>query len=128
MPRPIHFEIHAQDPERAIRFYTDLFGWQFQRWGTNDYWIIVTGPDGQPGINGGLVLRRGDAPGEMQAINAFVCTIEVPQLDETLGRMGALGGRMALPKMPVPGVGWLAYIKDTEGNILGLMQPDKDAH
>lgn len=128
MPRPVHFEIHAQDPERAIRFYTDLFGWQFQRWGMNDYWIIVTGPDGQPGINGGLVLRRGDPPGEMQAVNAFVCTVEVPQLDETLGRMGPLGGRMALPKMPVPGVGWLAYIKDTEGNILGLMQPDKEAH
>ena len=128
MPRPIHFEIQAQDPERAIRFYTDLLGWQFQRWEKNDYWLIVTGPEGQPGINGGFLPRRGDPPAEMQAVNAFVCTVDVPQLDESLGRVESLGGRIVVPKMPVPGVGWLAYAKDTEGNIIGLMQPDQSAH
>ena len=58
MPRVVHFEIHADQPERAVRFYKELFDWQFHKWeGPMDYWLIVTGPDGQPGINGGLIAR-----------------------------------------------------------------------
>jgi predicted enzyme related to lactoylglutathione lyase len=128
MPRVIHFEIHAAEPARAVKFYTDLFGWNFQRWaGPVDYWLIITGPEGTPGINGGLVPRRGLAPAEGQPVNAYVCTVDVLNLDESFAKALSLGGTVALPKMPIPGVGWLAYVKDTEGNILGLMHSDPTA-
>jgi predicted enzyme related to lactoylglutathione lyase len=57
-------------------------------------------------------------------VNAFICTVQVESVDETLATNAALGGVVALPKMPVPGVGWLAYVKDPDGNILGLLQAD----
>jgi predicted enzyme related to lactoylglutathione lyase len=125
MPRVVHFEIHASDPERAVAFYRELFGWTLQKWeGPMDYWLVGTGAAPAPGIDGGLVRRRGPAPAEGQAVNAFVCTVDVDQLDETLARAAALGATTAVPKMAVPGVGWLAYVKDPDGNILGLMQAD----
>ena len=126
MPRVVHFEIHAGEPERAINFYQKLFNWTFQKWeGPMPYWLVITGPDGQPGINGGLVLRRGEIDG--QAVIAYVCTVDVVSLDESVETATANGGSIALPKMAVPGVGWLAYCKDTEGNIFGLMQADEKA-
>jgi uncharacterized protein len=128
MPRPIHFEIHASDPERVQAFYRTLFGWQFQSWGGPvEYWVITTGDAMQPGINGGIVRRRGPAPAEGQAVNAFVCTVDVPDLEATLGSLAPAGGTLALPRMAVPGVGWLAYVKDPDGNILGVLQADTSA-
>jgi uncharacterized protein len=128
MPRVSHFEIHADNPDRAIQFYTGLFGWQFQKWdGPMPYWLVTTGPDSEPGINGGLMKRMGPPPADMQAVNAYVCTTIVPNLDASVEKALATGGTIALPKMPVPGVGWLAYVKDTEGNILGVMQRDPAA-
>lgn len=126
MPRVVHFEVHADDPERAIRFYSTLFGWTFQSWGgPMDYWLITTGPDDQPGINGGMVRRMGAIDG--QAVIAYVCTIDVASVDESLEKAVSLGGQVALPKMPVPGIGWMAYAKDSEGNIFGVMQNDPSA-
>ena len=128
MPRVSHFEIHADNPERAIQFYAGLFGWQFQKWdGPMPYWLLTTGPDSEPGINGGLMKRMGPPPADMQAVNAYVCTTMVPNLDASVEKALATGGTLALPKMPIPGVGWLAYVKDTEGNILGMMQHDPAA-
>lgn len=127
MPRVVHFEIHAAEPERAVAFYQGLLGWTFTRWGEQDYWLVTTGPDDQPGINGGMLRRQGGPPAEGQAVNAFVCTVDVESLDASLARSAELGGTLALPKMPIPGVGWLAYVKDTEGNILGMMQNDPAA-
>ena len=128
MSRVCHFEIHAEQPERAIRFYSDCFGWKFHKWpGDWDYWLITTGPQDQPGIDGGLMPRHGAGPLLGQPVNSFVCTMDVDNLDEQLAKALSSGATIALPKMPVPGVGWLAYIKDTEGNILGLMQPDSGA-
>ena len=127
MPRPIHFEIHAENPQRAIAFYTALFGWQFSQWGQEQYWLIATGDKAQPGIDGGLVPRRGPAPAEMAAVNAFVCTVDVSDLDAMLGKLATAGGTVALPRMGIPGVGWLAYGKDTEGNLFGMMQSDPNA-
>ena len=69
----------------------------------------------------------GPAPAEGQSVNAFVCTAEVPNLDEYLKKATAAGGTIAVPKMAVPTVGWLAYFKDTEGNIFGMMQRDPNA-
>ena len=126
MPRVIHFEVHADDPDRAIRFYSTLLGWHFTKWaGPMDYWLIKTGAPEQPGIDGGMV-RRHAGPGGDKVI-AFVCTVDTPNLDEYLTKAAALGATIALPRMPIPGVGWLAYIKDPEGNILGMMQPDAAA-
>jgi len=125
MSRVVHFEIHAENPQRAIKFYETVLGWQFSQWGGQDYWLITTGPKDQPGIDGGLVPRRGLIDGE--AVIAYVCTVDVSSLDETITAVEANGGAIALPKMPVPTVGWLAYFKDTEGNIFGAMQADPQA-
>lgn len=126
MPRVVHFEIHAADPERAVNFYQKLFGWTFQKWeGPMDYWLVTTGPNDQPGINGGLVRRQGEIDG--QAVIAYVCTVNVENLDSSVQAAVDNGGQIALPKMPIPGMGWLAYCKDTEGNIFGMMQGDPNA-
>ena len=126
MNRVVHFEIHAEDPQRAILFYSTCFFWQFHSWGgPEDYWLITTGPKEEPGINGGLIRRRGTIDGE--AVIAYVCTIEVASLDGQLEKVQQAGGTIALARMPIPGVGWLAYCKDTEGNIFGMMQNDPAA-
>ena len=125
MPRVVHFEIHAADPDRAVKFYTTLFGWEISKWdGPADYWLIRTGPADQRGIDGGLLRRQGPAPAETQPVNSFVCTVDVSNVDEYFAKALAAGGAAAVPKMPVPSIGWLAYVKDTEGNIVGMMQMD----
>jgi predicted enzyme related to lactoylglutathione lyase len=135
MNRVVHFEIHAADPQRAADFYHDVFGWEIKEWvvpgvqipDENRYWLVTTGPCEGPGIDGGMVFRRGPAPAEGQPVNAYVCTVGVASVDESVGKAVAAGGTLALPKMPIKGVGWLAYCKDTEGNIFGMMQDDKNA-
>ena len=128
MGRLIHFEIHAEDPERAARFYSRVLGWEAKRWeGPVDYWLLTTGPDERPGINGAIMLRRGAAPTEGEAVNAFVCTADVDELDATVEEALAAGGELTVPRLAVPGVGWLAYVKDTEGNIFGMMESDPGA-
>jgi uncharacterized protein len=128
MARVSHFEIHADEPSRAISFYQTVFGWQFNKWdGPQDYWLIKTGEADTPGIDGGLMKRMGPLPTEGQAVNAFVCTLTTTGLDDDLNNVTANGGSVALPKMAVPGIGWLAYVKDTEGNIFGIMQDDPNA-
>jgi predicted enzyme related to lactoylglutathione lyase len=126
MPRVIHFEIHADKPERAVKFYQDLFGWQITKWpGPVDYWLVSTGPDSQPGINGGLVQRRGPINGD--SVIAYVCTVDVPVVDDYAAKAIRHGAQVVVPKMAIPGVGWLVYCKDTEGNIFGMMQSDSAA-
>jgi predicted enzyme related to lactoylglutathione lyase len=127
MSRAVHFEIHASNPQAAIDFYTGLFGWSFNKWEAGDYWLIHTGPDDKPGINGGLMPRRGPVPEAMAAMNAFVITVDVDNVDQVVAGALAAGGATALPKMPVPGIGWLAYLKDPDGNIFGVMQADTAA-
>ena len=127
MARVVHFEIHAADPDRAVNFYQKLFDWQFQKWeGPMDYWLITTGPNEQPGINGGLVRRQGEIDG--QAVIAYVCTVDVADVDASTNTATSNGAQVVLPKMAIPGVGWLVYCKDTEGNIFGMMQADESAH
>jgi len=129
MPRPAHFEIHSDNPELAIAFYSSLFGWKFEKWpGPMDYWLIITGPPEEPGINGGLLRRHGSGPTAGQPVNAYPCTISVPSVDAALAKLAQVGGKIALPKMTVPGVGWLAYGTDLDGNIFGMMQADATAH
>lgn len=127
MPRPVHFEIHAADPQRAIQFYESVFGWKATQFGEMDYWGLMTGPDSEPGIHGGIMKRQGPEPADNQPVSSWVVTIEVDNLDAYFTKALDAGGREALPKFPIPGVGWAAYFKDTEGNIVGLHQPDEKA-
>src|SRR5437763_16192235 len=122
MPRLVHFEIHADDLDRAGGFYAGLFGWTFTKWdGPVEYRLITTGPDSEPGINGGMVKRMGPRPADGQSVNAFVCTVSVPDLDARVAKAVALGGTVALPKMPIQGVGWLAYVQGFSGTVIGMM-------
>ena len=124
MPRVAHFEVHAAEPEKAIAFYAAVLGWKFQRWGggPQEYWLITTGPDSEPGINGGLIRRQGGIDGG--AVIAYICSCMVSSLEETTRAALAAGGQVVVPRMAIPGVGWLAYAKDNQGNIFGMMQSD----
>jgi predicted enzyme related to lactoylglutathione lyase len=128
MPRVVHFEIHADDVARAKKFYEDVFGWTIEKWeGPMEYWNIMTGGEEEPGIDGGLMKRQGKTPGEETTINSYVCTIDVPNIDEYLNSIQQHGGKVAMEKGAIPGIGWLAYCFDTEKNIFGIMQSDTDA-
>lgn len=129
MNRPVHFEIMASDPQRAIKFYGDLFGWKFEQWQPHDYWMVMTAPKESKdiGINGGLMPRKGPAATDGQGVNAYVCTIDVVNVDAKVAEVVAAGGMLAAPKVAIPGMAWLAYCKDTEGNLFGLFQEDKSA-
>jgi len=118
MPRVIHFDIAADDPERAVAFYRQAFGWEIAKWeGPMEYWLVRTGPEGEPGIDGGIGQRS--APGEGTAN-----TIGVESMDAALAAVEAAGGRGTFPKGYLPGVGWMSYCEDTEGNTFGLLQAD----
>ena len=127
MSRAVHFEIHASNPQQLIEFYSSVLGWSFNKWEGGDYWMIHTGPDEQPGINGGLMPRRGPLPEAMAAVNAFVITVDVEDLDASMAKATGAGASVALPRMAVPGIGWLGYLKDPDGNIFGMMQADTGA-
>jgi len=120
----VHFEIHAGDPDRARRFYETVLGWSIEQWGDQPYWMITTGKPDEPGINGGLLPRSGPEPAPGAPVNAYVVTVQVDDLDATVARAVEAGATVALEKAQMGGVGWLAYIVDTEGNILGLLQPE----
>ena len=135
MNRIIHFEIHAGDPQRAAKFYQEVFGWEIHEWvmpgiemkNENRYWLVTTGPATESGINGGIVFRQGPAPDTGQAVNAFICTVGVADLKKSVDNVIKSGGTVTLPRMPVKGIGWWASCRDTEGNIFGLMQEDANA-
>src|SRR5215813_8597416 len=110
MARVVHFEIHADNPAAAARFYETVFGWRTQHIPAVNYWVIATGEG--PGIDGGIVPRRGPAPPEGSPLNGFVCGIGVENLDATFAKAIANGAAFAMEKFAIPGVGWMAYIKD----------------
>lgn len=126
MNRPVHFEILADDPERAVKFYSAVFGWDFQKWeGPLEYWLITTGPDDAPGINGGMGRR--EQPVDGAGVIAYTCTMDVESVDDAVAKVKANGGSVISDKHAVPGVGWQAYFEDTEGNVFGVHQEDPNA-
>lgn len=128
MGRVVHFEIHADDPARAVKFYQDCFGWKIQKWdGPMEYYSVLTGDSVEPGIDGGIVKRLGTTPAEGQPVNSYVCTINVESLDDSLKKAESSGSKNVVPKMAIQGIGWLAYCTDSEGNIFGMMQMDPNA-
>jgi predicted enzyme related to lactoylglutathione lyase len=108
-----------------MEFYRTVFGWAFTEWvGPRAYWLIRTGGSESPGIDGGLLRRDGPPPVEGAALNAYSCVMDVQSVDETAALIARVGGRVVVEKTPVVGIGWLAYAKDTEGNIFGFLQND----
>jgi predicted enzyme related to lactoylglutathione lyase len=120
MPRVIHFEIHADDPKRAAKFYEKAFDWKIEKWaGPVDYWLATTGQEKEPGINGAIMRRSRKG----RVWN----TIDVPSVDQYLKKIVQAGGKVMQKKTVIPGVGYMAYCKDTEGNVFGIMQNDPSA-
>lgn len=117
----VHFEIPYEDGDRARGFYREAFGWELQTWGEGDYTLVTTGPTGESGatepgfINGGMMPR--EAP-----YSSPVIVIEVDDVDAALAAVERLGGSTAMAKQPVGDMGWSAYFKDSEGNLMGLFQ------
>jgi predicted enzyme related to lactoylglutathione lyase len=120
MPKVIHFEIPAEDTKRAVVFYKKAFGWKFSKYEGMDYWLATTGEDKEPGINGAISIKGNTHP-------TTINTISVPSFEDAVKKIKASGGEILGPKMAVPSVGYMAYCKDTEGNLFGIMQMDPNA-
>jgi uncharacterized protein len=121
MSRVIHFEIPAAEPERAAAFYKKVFGWSIEKWpGPMEYWMVTTGADGAPGINGGLLKKQ--AP-----TTATTNTIGVDSVEKAIAAVKSAGGKLVMPKTPIPTIGYFAYLEDTEGNLFGVLQSDANA-
>lgn len=127
--RVIHFDIQADDVERAKKFYEKVFGWEIKKYdmpeGQNsmNYWMVMTGKKGTPGIDGGMYKRV-----DKDKFNTFDCTIAVEDIDKSIAAVKANGGKIRTEmtgheKDEMKGVGWFAGAIDTEGNRFGLMQP-----
>ncbi len=120
MNRPMHFEIPVNDPEAAMAFYGKVFDWKFTQFGPEAYWLATTGPPGTPGIDGGIMKRRHP---QQPPVN----TMQVADLDASSALAVEAGGKIVVPRMPIPGVGWLVYCTDPEGNLFGMCQMDPAA-
>lgn len=121
MPRVVHFEIAADNTERAAKFYADVFGWNINKWdGPQEYWMVSTGQREAPGFDGGLMKK-------MENFLGVINTIDVDSVDEYAEKITDSGGAVVMPKMAIPSIGFFAYCRDTEGNIFGIMQKDPTA-
>ena len=130
MGRVVHFEIHVEDMERAKKFYGEIFGWKFEDWSEYagmPYFGAITGDASELGIDGALIKRRTPPPEQNQPMNGFSCTLGIEDYDSTEAKILEHGGKVALPKYALPGMAWQGYYVDTEGNIIGIHQPDVNA-
>ena len=121
MPKINHFEINAEDLPRAKSFYENVFHWKIEKWeGPIEYWIITAGDEDEEGINGGLQKRENK---EDRIFNY----VGVESVDKTIKKVEDNGGEILKQTSPIPGVGYYAFFKDTEGNRLGIMEEDENA-
>ena len=119
MPKVIHFEIFAKDSERAVKFYQKVFGWQANKYGTMDYWLVKAGDDKEVGINGAI--------SGVSSFKGTINTISVLSYEAAAKKIVEAGGKILSPKTAVPSIGYMSYCKDTEGNVFGIMQTDSKA-
>lgn len=121
MARPAHFEIPVDDPDRAEKFYAEVFGWTFDRFeGAPSYYGLAnTGKDEEVGINGALFQRGDDSETTL--------TMNVESVEDATATIKEKGGKVVQEKAPIPGVGWFAVCLDTEGNKIGVFSNDPDA-
>jgi predicted enzyme related to lactoylglutathione lyase len=115
-----HFDIAADDIERARRFYERVFGWRFEAWGPPDFYLIHTGPDADPGIHGSLSKRMEPAAGRARI--GYECTISVDDLAAIKAAIVANGGRIVFDEYEIVGVGRMIRFADSEGNIACAMR------
>jgi predicted enzyme related to lactoylglutathione lyase len=121
MDRVVHFELNVSDPERTEAFFTQVFGWKVVKWeGGPEYWLVSTGEDGEPGINGAIMRSR---DGKSQTVN----TVQVASVDDAAASVVAAGGQVVVPKTAIPGVGYAAYCTDPNGLLFGIYHPDAQA-
>lgn len=120
MARVVHFEIPVEDAGRATAFYRDLFAWDIQGFGDEGYWLATTGPDEEAGIHGALIRR-----GEVHASPVII--VGVGSVDDTLAQAKDAGAEILLGKQAIPSVGYSAYLRDPEGNVIGVFQDDPNA-
>jgi predicted enzyme related to lactoylglutathione lyase len=118
--RVVHFEIPCDNPEKTIEFFKSVFGWNFQQFGNESYWIAITGDEKTPGINGAIMKKRDPQ-------QPLVNSINVDDIDAMTKAIEKAGGTVVVPKTPIPTVGYLAYFKDPDGNIHGIYQNDPSA-
>ena len=121
MPRVIHFEFPVDDPDRAVDFYKNVFGWEINKWdGPEDYWMITSGSEEEPGIDGALMRRQNPGQGPIN-------TVGVPSVDDFVRKITESGGQVVMPKMAIPTIGYFAYCRDSEGNFFCIMESDMTA-
>src|SRR6476620_9487683 len=125
MPTIVHFEVPADDVERSRKFYSDLFGWKFEKWpgmeSGMEYWIInTTDNEGGKAVGGGMMKRQNP----QQGITNF---IDVTSVDEYSAKVQSLGGKIVAPKQAVPTMGFFAVCLDTENNTLGICETNQTA-
>lgn len=119
MSRVIHFDLSADNPERAAEFYKKVFGWRVDKWeGPEDYWMIQTGTENQPGITGGIA-------GRIKPEDTTAVVFDVDSVDGVSEQVVNSGGVIREEKKAIPGVGYLVMCRDTEGNTFGIMQIDE---
>ena len=116
MTRVVHFDIPIDDPERASAFYGAALGWNVERWGPVEYWILTVGRE-EPGAEGAMIPREDSSDG-------VVVYFSVADIDAAMTRVEEQGGILVTDKTPIPAVGWSAHVRDTEGNLIGLFQED----
>jgi uncharacterized protein len=126
-PRVVHFELLARDLDRAIRFYREVFRWEFQAEGRTGRWVLEAGEGSLARAGESLALERVAPPGEARAPSRFPCTVGVRDLDGVTAAAERSGGRVEVPRTRIPGVGWMAYLRDTEGNVLALVEAEGPA-
>lgn len=115
MGRIIHFEIPSDSPEKLTSFYSEIFGWTYQKYGDMEYWLAGTGDKDKPGIDGAITRRSENVP-------YTVNTVEVNSIDQARQLIQQHGGQVLSDTMDIPDVGKFAYCKDPEGNIFGILQ------
>lgn len=120
------FAIHADDVQRCRRFYEAVFGWHFEPWGPPDFYVIHTGDERKPGVQG--LMHKRQEPRGTGGPNCFECTIAVDDLEAVTAAVTRHGGRILMAKAPVPTVGLLTKFEDTEGNVLGAMAYEQEPH
>lgn len=123
MPNNIaHFAIHADDVDRARRFYEGVLGWRFEAWGPPEFFRIRTGSEDDPGIEGALHARMEPLSGS--GVRTFECTVAVEDLGAIKDAVARFGGTVVLEETEIPTVGTLIHVEDTEGNVFGAMRYD----
>jgi len=119
-----YFEIQSSDTKREINFYQSVFGWQFfkEEFVPIEYYRIETN-----GINGGLLKRPAKTPPTECGTNAFTCSIQVENFDNTAALIMENGGQIAMPKFAIPNRCWQGYFIDLDNNVFGIFEVDENA-